>query len=148
MCFWDKSTVHPPCLLQKERPPPSVWARWEYYWTLIWKKSLLICFEGYHCVPYYHRQSEKRMVNALLLHWLTLPPSVRASLEDKSIVTTKTANHPKPSATTHRKLFAATEPTLNQLETTRTSPKLFAATKPTLNQLETTRTSPKQYITM
>ena len=46
------------------------------------------------------------------------------------IVTTKTANHPKPpktfrnhlkpSATTHPKLSAATEPTRNQLETTRT----------------------------
>ena len=50
-------------------------------------------------------------------------------------VTTKTANQRKPpeatpnhlkrSATTHSKLSAATEPTLNQLEVTRTSPKQF-----------------------
>ena len=38
-------------------------------------------------------------------------------------LTTKTANHPKPSVTTHPKLSTATELTRNQLETTRTSPK-------------------------
>ena len=33
---------------------PSVWSRTEYTLELIWKKSLVICFESYHAIPYSH----------------------------------------------------------------------------------------------
>ena len=31
---------------------PSVWPDREYTWALIWKKSLLICFESFQRIPY------------------------------------------------------------------------------------------------
>ena len=34
---------------------PSVWPVTECIWALIWKKSLLICFERYQGIPYSHR---------------------------------------------------------------------------------------------
>ena len=34
--------------------PPSVWSRREYIWTLIWKWSLVVCFENWQDVPYSH----------------------------------------------------------------------------------------------
>ena len=33
---------------------PSVWPGAEYTWTLIGKKSLLVCFESYQGIPYPH----------------------------------------------------------------------------------------------
>ena len=33
---------------------PPVWPETEYNWALIWKKSLLICFESYQGIPYSH----------------------------------------------------------------------------------------------
>ena len=33
---------------------PSVWPGIEYNWALVWKKSLLICFESYQGIPYSH----------------------------------------------------------------------------------------------
>ena len=40
---------------------PSVWPGTEYTWALIWKKSLLICFENYQGFPYLfpYRQSRQ-----------------------------------------------------------------------------------------
>ena len=39
----------------------SVWPGTEYTWALIWKKSLLICFENYQGIPYFfpYRQSRQ-----------------------------------------------------------------------------------------
>ena len=62
----------------------SVWPAREYTWTLIWKKSLLICFESYQGVPYSHRQSRKRMMKTFII--VTLSPHVRESSEDKSML--------------------------------------------------------------
>ena len=47
----------------------SVWPGTEYNWALIWKKSLLICFENYQGIYFLflHRQSRQRMVNNLLM---------------------------------------------------------------------------------
>ena len=45
---------------------PSVWSGTEYTQALIWKKSLLICFENYQCMVFpilLHIQSRQRMVN-------------------------------------------------------------------------------------
>ena len=40
---------------------PSVWPGTEYTWALIWKKSLIICFESYQGIPYLfpYRQSRQ-----------------------------------------------------------------------------------------
>ena len=40
---------------------PLVWPGTEYTWALIWKKSLLICFESYQGIPYLfpYRQSRQ-----------------------------------------------------------------------------------------
>ena len=45
---------------------PSVWPSKEYTWTLIWKKSLLICSESCLGVAYSHRQSRIRMMNVFI----------------------------------------------------------------------------------
>ena len=65
---------------------PSVWSETEYTWTLIWKKSLLICFESYQSIPYSHtgRVDRECTVKTLLIGNLTL--YVRASLKDKSML--------------------------------------------------------------
>ena len=56
--------LHPP---EKAFLSPSVWPRKYYTWTLISKKSLLICFENCQGITYSHRQRRKRMVNTLLM---------------------------------------------------------------------------------
>ena len=47
---WDKSMLFHS---NKALLLPSVWPGTEYTWALIWKKSLLICFESYQGIPYY-----------------------------------------------------------------------------------------------
>ena len=59
---------------------PSAWLRTEYTWALIWKKSLLACFESYQGISYSHTGRVDRNLNIL---WLTLTLYVRDSLEDK-----------------------------------------------------------------
>ena len=60
---------------------PSVWSGTEYTWALIWKKSLLICFESYQSIPYSHTGGVDSIVNTLLMVNINL--NVRDSLEDK-----------------------------------------------------------------
>ena len=55
------------CPLQKAFFLPSVWPETEYTWALIWKKSLLICFESYQGIPYSHTGRVDRNVNTLLM---------------------------------------------------------------------------------
>ena len=45
----------------------SVWPGTEYTWALIWKKSLLICFESYQGIPYSHTGRVDSSVNTLLM---------------------------------------------------------------------------------
>ena len=42
---------------------PSVWPGIEYTWSLIWKKRLLICFENYQGIPYFHTGRVDRNMN-------------------------------------------------------------------------------------
>ena len=49
--FEDKSKL---VLSKKAFLLPSVWPGIEYTWALIWKKSLMICFENYQGLPYSH----------------------------------------------------------------------------------------------
>ena len=48
---------------------PSVWPGTEYTWVLIWKKSLLTCFESYQWMYslFPHRQSKQKMVDTSLI---------------------------------------------------------------------------------
>ena len=39
---------------------PSVWPGTEFTWALIYKKSLLICFESHQGIPYSHRQTRQK----------------------------------------------------------------------------------------
>ena len=59
----------------------SVWPRREYTWTLNWKESFFICFDNCQGVPYFYRKIRNRMMNRM---WL--PPHVKDSLEDKSMI--------------------------------------------------------------
>ena len=45
---------------------PSVWPGTEFTWALIWKKSLLICFESYEGIPYSNTGRVDRNLNILL----------------------------------------------------------------------------------
>ena len=45
----------------------SVWLRRECTWTLIWKKSLLICFKNCQGVSYSHSLWRKRMMNTFTI---------------------------------------------------------------------------------
>ena len=75
----------PSCTLPKKTfLSPSVWARREYIWKLIWKESLLICFENYLGVPCSHRQSRNRMMNSFII--VNNTPYAIDSLEDKSML--------------------------------------------------------------
>ena len=44
---------------------PLVWPGTEYTWALIWKKSLIICFESYQGIPYLfpYRQEFEHFAN-------------------------------------------------------------------------------------
>ena len=55
---WDKSMLF---CSKKVLLLPSVWPGAEYTWALIWKKSLIICFESYQGIPYLfpYRQSRQ-----------------------------------------------------------------------------------------
>ena len=55
---WDKSMLFHS---KKALLLPSVWPGTEYTWALIWKKSLIICFESYQGIPYLfpYRQSRQ-----------------------------------------------------------------------------------------
>ena len=69
----------PPCTLPKKAfLSPSVWARREYIWKLSWKESLLICFKIARVSPV--------PTDRVGIGWWTLPPYVRDSLEDKSML--------------------------------------------------------------
>ena len=46
---------------------PSVWQGIEYTWTLIGKKSLLVCFERYHGIPIPTQAELHSDVNTLLM---------------------------------------------------------------------------------
>ena len=46
---------------------PSVWPETEYTLALIWRKSLLVCFESYQGIPYSHTGRVDRMINTLLM---------------------------------------------------------------------------------
>ena len=46
---------------------PSVWSGTEYTWALIWKKSLLTCFEGYQVILSSHTGRVDRNVNTVLM---------------------------------------------------------------------------------
>ena len=63
-CFEDKSMI---VYCKKLFLLPSVWPGTEYSWALIWKRSLLICFESYPGIPYFHTGSKQKMVNTLLM---------------------------------------------------------------------------------
>ena len=60
----DKSMLAPS---KKGLPSPFSLARKRIYLAPIWKKSLLICLESYHGIPFSYRQSRKSMVNTLLM---------------------------------------------------------------------------------
>ena len=45
----------------------SVWPGKEYVWALIWKKSLLICFENYQGISYAHTGRVDKNVNTLII---------------------------------------------------------------------------------
>ena len=79
------SRCHPPsCTLWKRSSSPlqstqeenvsghSFERRAYLFVLLIWKKSLLICFESYQGVPYFYRQSRKRMTNTFIMVNITL----------------------------------------------------------------------------
>ena len=46
---------------------PSIWPGIEYTRVLIWKKTLLICFESYQGIPFSHACRVDRNVNTLLM---------------------------------------------------------------------------------
>ena len=46
---------------------PAVWPGTEYTRTLIWKNSLLVCFESYQGIPYSHTGRVDSDVNTLLM---------------------------------------------------------------------------------
>ena len=46
---------------------PSVWPGTEHTWALIWKESLIICFESYQSIPYSHTGRVDSNVNTLLM---------------------------------------------------------------------------------
>ena len=46
---------------------PSVWLGAEYTCALIWKKSLLICFESYQGIPNSHTGRVDKNANTLLM---------------------------------------------------------------------------------
>ena len=46
---------------------PVVWPGTEYTRTLIWKNSLLVCFESYQSIPYIHTGRVDSDVNTLLM---------------------------------------------------------------------------------
>ena len=52
---------------KKAFPLPSVCPGAEYTWALIWKKSLLICFESYQGIPYSNTGRVNRNVNIFLM---------------------------------------------------------------------------------
>ena len=60
----DEST---PFLSNKAFLLPSVWLGAEYTCALIWKKSLLICFESYQGIPISHTGRLGRNVSTLLM---------------------------------------------------------------------------------
>ena len=64
-------------------------------------------------------------INSSLKRFNAFVVDLQAIMQIYQNVTTETANHLKPSATTHPKLSAATEPTCNELETTQTGLKQF-----------------------
>ena len=77
MFFQSKKTFH----------LSLVWPGTEYTWTLIWKKSLLICFESYQGIPYSHTGRVDRNVSTLLM--VNINPLCKRSiysLEDKSML--------------------------------------------------------------
>ena len=45
----------------------SVWPETEYTWTLILKKSLIICLESYQIISYSHTGRVDMNVNTLLM---------------------------------------------------------------------------------
>ena len=73
----------PSSTLQKAFLSLSVWPRRKYTWILIWWKSLLICFGNCQGVPYSHRQTRKRMINAFIM--VNIAPICK-KLEDKSML--------------------------------------------------------------
>ena len=46
---------------------PLVLPRRGYPWTIIWKRSILICFWNCQDVPYSNSQSRKRMMNTFMM---------------------------------------------------------------------------------
>ena len=66
---------------QKDLLLASVWPGTECTYTLIWKKSLIICFESYQDIPYSHTGRVGNNVN-------TLTQYVRDRFEDKSMLFT------------------------------------------------------------
>ena len=85
--FWQPSAyggnllMRPPFLHPRKKAFLSylVWPTWDNTWTINWKESLLICFENCQGVPYSHRHNRNK---------ITLPPHVRGSFEDKSMLVT------------------------------------------------------------
>ena len=66
---------------------PSFWPGTEYTWVLIWKKRLLICFENYQGIPYFHLG---RVDSGwwTLCYWWALTLHVRDGFQNKSILFT------------------------------------------------------------
>ena len=65
---WDKSMLF---CSKKESLLPSVWPGTEYTWALIWKKTLIICFESYQGI-YPHTGRVDMNLTILLIVILTL----------------------------------------------------------------------------
>ena len=63
-CSWDKSILSHS---KKAFLLRSVWPGTEYTWALVWKKSLLIYFEGYQGIPCSHTGTVDRNVSILLM---------------------------------------------------------------------------------
>ena len=63
---------------------PLVSSKTECTWTLIRKKSLLICFENCQSIPYLHRQIRKKMMNTFII--VNIIPIRKKWLENKSML--------------------------------------------------------------
>ena len=96
------------CTLQKKIfLSPSVWPKREYTWTLIWKKSLLICFDSCQGgVPCSNRQSRKRMMNTFIM--VNITPVCRDNLEDKSMLVPSKKELPSPFSLIRKRIYLGT----------------------------------------
>ena len=85
---------------------PSVLPRRKYTWTLISKRSLLICFENCQGAVCFKRQSRKRMMGIFIMVNLTL--NVRDSLEDKSMLAHSKKDLVSPCSFVRKRIYLGT----------------------------------------